>query len=161
MQFIFEPCINVSYCVIIILSNESGHMPTQMPLTFPVLTIKPNFIKQICFRRLRVLLGYFSRTGHNTNIRLCCVQYEKEILLYAKPTLFMASFQEPLEQQNKFVYYIAFQKLRCVMSVLVNVNQAFNVNSELDTTHNRQLTCCIQFVDYCWESYIYVVILKW
>jgi hypothetical protein len=32
---------------------------------------------------------------------------------------------------------------------LFNVNQAFNVTSELDTTHNPQLTCCIQFVDDC------------
>ena len=32
---------------------------------------------------------------------------------------------------------------------LVNVNQAFNITSELDTTHNPQLTCCIQFVDDC------------
>jgi len=76
MKFVFEPCINVSYCVIVILSNESGHMPTQMPLTSPVLTIMPIFIKQIS-----AVLGcckdiFLELDTTRTFIRLCCVQFE-------------------------------------------------------------------------------------
>ena len=76
MKFVFEPCINVSYCVIVILSNESGHMPTQMPLTSPVLTIMPIFIKQIS-----AVLGccediFLELDTARTFIRLCCVQFE-------------------------------------------------------------------------------------